>query len=137
MNISNQYKGYVFSRQIGGQFIPQRVQNLVIRNYAKNCELSFLLSTTEYSMACCYMMLNAVLEELDHVAGLIFYSTHLLPNNKTQRQKIYDVILKQGCSLHFALEEQAICGSTDIHLIEDIMLCRDLPQAGSLMLLEK
>ena len=28
------YRGYIFSKEIGGNFIPQRVQNLVIKDYA-------------------------------------------------------------------------------------------------------
>ena len=122
------YTGYIFSRKIDGQTIPQRVQNLVIRNYVKNRELHFLLSVTEFSMNDYYAMLNALLEELDELAGLVFYSTHLLPNDQEHRQNIYETILNHGCSLHFALEELAISTTSDIDLIEDIMLCRRLSE---------
>ena len=38
MTVLKPYKGYTFSREIDGQVIPQSVQNLVIRSYAKKYE---------------------------------------------------------------------------------------------------
>lgn len=128
MTTINPYKGYTSSREINGQIIPQRVQNAIIRNYVKMRELDLFLSATEYYMEGCYMILHARLEELNDLSGLIFYSTDLLPKDKMQRQKIYEIIVNHGCSLHFALEELEINTFDDIHIIEDIMLCRELRQ---------
>ena len=54
------YKGYIFSRSVGGGFTPQRVQNLVIREYAKKLNKVFQLSATEYYMDDCFLMLEAI-----------------------------------------------------------------------------
>lgn len=120
------FRGYISSREIGGNIIPQRVQNLVIRTYAQTKGILFLLSATEYYMNNCHMMLNAVLDELDRLEGVIFYSTHLLPKNAPERRKMYDLILKSGAELHFALEELSIKNEQDIALIEELMMCREL-----------
>jgi len=120
------WRGYVFSREIGGQMIPQRVQNLVIRNYTQKHTLLYFLSATEYYMENCYMILNSVLEDLENLAGVIFYSIVLLPQDTEQRQKTYEKILVNKCELHFALEELAITKEEDINLIEDIIACREL-----------
>ena len=42
------WRGYVSSREINGQLIPQRVQNLVLRTYAEKAGIRYLLSATEY-----------------------------------------------------------------------------------------
>jgi sporadic carbohydrate cluster protein (TIGR04323 family) len=120
------WRGYISSREREGNFIPQRVQNLVIRNYAQSKGMPFLLSATEYYMDNCYMMLNALLEELDSVSGLIFYSLNLLPENQFQRKLIYDKVVNKKCELHFALEDMAIVNEEDINLIEDIIACKTL-----------
>lgn len=124
MKAQKGWRGYISSREIGSSFIPQRVQNMVIRNYAQSKGMLFLLSATEYYMNNCYMMLNGLLEEATHLDGIIFYSLNLLPPNLWERQKIYTKIFEQDCELHFALEEIAICGQEDIALIEDIINCK-------------
>ena len=120
------WRGYISSREIGGNIVPQRLQNLVIRNYATSREMVFLLSATEYYMERCYMMLNALLEEVDKLAGIIFYSINLLPLDSIHRKKIYSTLLEHGCELHFALEEIAIREESDIQVIEEIIACRNL-----------
>ena len=42
--------GYISSREIDGNIIPQKVQNLVIRDYAERYNMNLLLSSTEYKM---------------------------------------------------------------------------------------
>lgn len=126
MGLNKGWRGYISSRAIGGQIIPQRVQNLVIRNYAQTRNMLFLLSATEYYMDNCYMILNALIAELDSLAGIIFYSVHLLPSEFQQRRQLYEAIITKECSLHFALEELVIAQSEDISLIEDIIACRQL-----------
>ena len=54
------YRGYIFSRSINKNFIPQRVQNLVIRDFAYRKKIFFKLSLTEYNMKNCYIMLNTI-----------------------------------------------------------------------------
>ncbi len=113
------WRGYIFSREVNGCIVPQRVQNLVVRNYAVQRELLFLLSATEYYMDRCYMMLEAVLEECHKLEGIIFYSIGMLPQDSARRQSLYDRTLNSGCRLHFALEELAIDRVQDIALIEE------------------
>lgn len=125
------WRGYVFSREIGGQLLPQRVQNVVIRSYAQKNNLRIIFSIVEYYMENCFMMLDAYLEELENINGFVFYSTHLLPEKLEEREKIYKGILNKGCQLRFALEELTIANQKDIQLIEDIILCRNIAQKMS------
>ena len=120
------WRGYVFSRDIGGHVVPQRVQNLVIRNCAERHGLSYLLSATEYYMEDCYMILQSAFEELGEIEGIIFYSTHQLPSGIAERMKIYEKVLSSKGSLRFALEDLALLDRDDIKLIEDLAACHDL-----------
>lgn len=120
------WRGYIFSRKIGTQIVPQRVQNLVVRTCAERHGLTYLLSATEYYMENCYMMLRSTLEELAPIEGVIFYSTHQLPSDANERMKIYDKILSSKKGLRFALEDLALFNQKDVKLIEDLKACYEL-----------
>ena len=115
------YRGYVFSRPIDGSSIPQRVQNLVIREYAGSRGLLFLLSATEYYMDGCYMMLRAITQQLDEVEGFIFYSLDMLPPEEQGRRSFYARVLERGKTVHFALEECKLATAADADALEEIL----------------
>ncbi len=115
------FRGYIFSREISGNFIPQRVQNLVIKDYCQRKKIFFKLSATEYKMNDSFMMLNAVLKELKKIDGIVFYSLFMLPDDKNLRNKIYNYFIKSKKKLHFALEEIVLKNLSDIKLVEDII----------------
>lgn len=123
---NNIFKGYISSRPINNQLIPQRIQNMVIRLYAEKNGKVFSLSATEYIMDNCYMMLKSLLLEAASYEAIALYSLYLLPKGKEQRLKIYHACLEVGTEIHFAFEELAIKKSDDIQLIEDILLAFEL-----------
>lgn len=101
---SGGYRGYITSRPVRGSHFPQRVQNLVVRDYAARRKLPFKLSLTEYAMPGCTMMLRTLLTELDELDGIILFSLFLLPSDRAQRDPIFDLILRSGKTMHAALE---------------------------------
>lgn len=115
------YRGYVASRPVHGQNFPQHVQNLVVRDYASRNGLRYLLSATEYAMPSCYLMLNAVLEQLPHLEGIIVFSAFMLPRHKSRRIQIFERVLSAGCELHAALEDLSLRRREDISRIEDLL----------------
>ncbi len=89
--------GYIFSREIDGNIIPQKVQNLVIRDYATRTSKDLLLSSTEYKMKNSYLMLNSLIKKKNKkFDGIILYSLFMLKNypkldiflNKLNKNKI-------------------------------------------------
>ncbi len=115
------FRGYIFSRKIDGNFIPQRVQNLVIKDYCQRKRLFFKLSATEYKMDQCYLMLNSVLKDLKNINGIIFYSLFMLPENKKDRDNLITKIIKKKKSIHFALEEIEIRTTKHIRELNNIL----------------
>ena len=130
------WRGYVFSRAINGNMIPQRVQNLVLRTYAQKAGILYLLSATEYHMPGSFMMLESLYPDLKTLEGLLFYSISMLPEKRAQRQKLYAALFKNGCGLRFALEELVIAKKGDEALIEDVFAARELSKKADLSILE-
>lgn len=125
---NNIFKGYIASRNIAELQIPQRIQNLIIRTYAEKKGKVFSLSATEYIMENCFMMLKSLITEASHYEAIVFYSLFMLPKDKKERLSIYEQCLLAGTEIHFAFEELAITSMSDIPLIEDTLLAKDLSQ---------
>ena len=128
MNETIKWQGYISSRLIDGQAIPQRIQNFIIRQYVQKHKKTFLLSATEYYMENCFMMLKSLMDEMAPYQALVFYSLYLLPPQKKARLKIYQQLLQTDRQLHFALEELSITNFDDINLIEDIIMTKELAE---------
>ncbi len=114
-------KGYIFSRKFYDERVPQHIQNLVLRNYCQVNKLNYLLSATEYAMKGSSLMLNKILNEIEEIDGLVFYSLFQLPQNKLERQKIYKIIINFKKEIHFAVEDMKIKNINDIEDIEQII----------------
>ena len=104
-----------------GERVPQHVQNLVIRDYCKKQGLQYLLSATEYAMANSHLILQQVLEELSILDGIVFYSLFLLPEDKTERDRVINLILKKEKTLYFAVEGLRMNNKTEHERIENIL----------------
>ena len=115
------YRGYIASRPIDDSRVPQHVQNLVLRDYARRHGLLYLLSATEYAMPGCFMMLQQVLDELERIEGVLCYSVFMLPGSRERRQRIYDRLFETGTSLHGAVESIRVATPAEAAALEDIL----------------
>lgn len=97
-------RGYIFSRPFMGERVPQHIQNLVIRDYCNRNDLQYMLSATEYAMDNCHMIHEQVMNDLIGIDGIAAYSIFQLPENTSHREKIYQQIIKQKKTYHFAVE---------------------------------
>ncbi len=121
MNKGHGYRGYNGSRAYDGIDFPQNVQNFLIRNYCQKHGLTYLLSASEYRMPGCYMILEEVLSAIDSLEGIVLFSLFMLPKVKERRQRIYEIVLNSGRSLHAALEDLSIHKWEDVQKVEDII----------------
>ena len=113
-------RGYIFSRPFFEERVPQHVQNIVIRDYCKNNNLHYLLSSTEYIIEKSHLMLEQVLNNLNKVDGIVAYSVFQLPTDREKRKKIYNKVIKYNKELHFAVEKLKITSQSEADLIEEI-----------------
>ena len=103
-----------------GERVPQHVQNLVIRDYCKKQGLQYVLSATEYAMAGSHLILNQVMEDLSMLKGIVFYSLFLLPEDKTERDRVINFILKKEKTIYFAVEGLRMSNKKEHERIENI-----------------
>ena len=82
--------------------------------------MTYLLSGTEYAIPGSTMILKQMLDSLEQLDGIILYSLFQLPENKSSRQTIYQQVLAQKKSLHFAVETLVLKEERDCQRIEDI-----------------
>jgi len=116
------YRGYVGSRPVRGVAYPQRVQNLVVRDYAQRRRLPYLLSLVEHAMPGSYMMLENLLGELPQLDGVIFFSAFMLPPDAAARRAVYDRILAAQATLHLALENRSVADREACAQLEETFL---------------
>ncbi|GLH73750.1 hypothetical protein GETHLI_22520 [Geothrix limicola] len=132
--MSKGHRGYIASRPVRGTSTPQRVQNLVVRDYARRRGLTYLLSATEYAMPGCTMVLENLLAELPRLDGIICFSIFMLPPEPERRAAIYARILAAGATFHAALENLSLSSASDVGPLEDLiasaLLLPEVPFAG-------
>ena len=111
--------GYIFSREIDNNIIPQKVQNLVIRDYAQRNKMNLLLSSTEYKMKNSYLMFDSLLNKKNtKFSGLIIYSLFMLKEYKDLK-KIFNNLKKNNIRLFCALEEIELNNLNDSKYLKD------------------
>ncbi len=120
----NKLRGYIFARPFMGERAPQHVQNIILRDYCNKKDFELLLAATEYAMPDSSMILESVLDDLDSVDGIVFYSLYQLPTSTTQRQSVYSRVLASGKSLHFAVEGMSIAKQDDVDSVEQCLLVK-------------
>lgn len=102
---AEEYMGYNFSSAVSGNFIPQRLQNLCIRDYAQSKNLTLTFSASEYADTRQSLILFAQFDHLAKLAGLIFFSILLLPPDRQRRADFYERVCSAKKCVHFALED--------------------------------
>tara|TARA_B100000795_G_C22805991_1_gene444945 strand:+ start:7485 stop:7889 length:405 start_codon:yes stop_codon:yes gene_type:complete len=115
---TDSFRGYVSSRAINGNIIPQSLQNLKIRDYAKSKNMNFNLSITEYRMKKTFFALNSLIKDVKLLSGIIFFSIYQLPEEKKIRKYFLEFFVKNKKKLFFALEDIQVKSQSDIQEIE-------------------
>ncbi len=119
-------KGYIFSRSFLGESVPQKVQNLVIRQYCEKNNYEFQLSAVEYAMDDCHLALLGTLKKIKKLNGIVMYSLFQLPEDDSLRNDIYKKLKKEDKQIHFALENYNlnVRDKDNLEKIENIWLIR-------------
>jgi sporadic carbohydrate cluster protein (TIGR04323 family) len=117
-------KGYIFSRPFLKERVPQHIQNIVIRDYCKKKNISYLMSATEYSVEGSSYILSEIIDNLKNYDGIIFYSLFQLPFLKLDRYNIYRIIIKKKKQLHFVVENLVAKNKITFLEIEKIFLLK-------------
>ena len=101
--MNNRARGYIASGEFNGNRMPQHLQNQIIKSYCDANDLEFILSRAEYWInGGTQCQLWAALKE--GLENIVFFSLWQLPNNKKDREKVYEYCKHNQIILHFATE---------------------------------
>ena len=81
----------------------------------------------------CYMILSQVLDELPSLSGIVCFSIHMLPLDRSERRAVVDRVLAAGRSLHGAQERITISTPSERDLIEDIIAIDRLSRSQAVL----
>ena len=116
------YRGYATHHRFGGLRIPVPVQNIVLRNYANQHHLMFVLSADEFDFPGCYLQLNSLVKQLESLEGLLMCSARMLPQDPKERSAIYSGFLAHGATLHLVLDNIVASDPQDFERIEELLV---------------
>jgi len=114
-------RGYISSRPFAGFWVPQHIQNIVIRNFCNNNNLQYLLSSAEYSIIDSYIVLKDLVSESKIIDGIVFYSMHQLPSDQSYRNELLKEVLFNQCKVYFCVEDKALRREEDLKYIDTIL----------------
>lgn len=117
-------RGYIFARHFMGERVPQHVQNIVLRDYCTKRNHDLLIAVVEYAMPDSSMILESLLDDLESVDGIVFYSLYQLPTDLDQRKSVYSRVLEADKSLHFAVDGISITQQGDVDVVEQCLLVK-------------
>ena len=121
-------KGYVFSRKFNENSTPQKIQNIILRDYSLKKNYNFIMSSVEYSMNNCFFVLEGLVKNLKKYDGVVAYSIFQMPLDQNKRVKIYKEFIKKKKELHFALEDVVLSKNNlnNIDFIEETISIRSV-----------
>jgi sporadic carbohydrate cluster protein (TIGR04323 family) len=109
MNIQNlknkNFRGYITSKKICGNLIPQKLQNLAIREYASKNQIIFKLSGTEWKIPKSFLMINSISSDLKKIDGILFFSFFQIFEDISFFEKTMKKFLKKKKIIIFVLED--------------------------------
>ncbi len=114
-------RGYISSRPFEGNWVPQHIQNIIIRNYCQINDLHYLLSAAEYAIDKCYMVLCDLVVESKNLSGIVLYSMHQLPSDERYRNDICNGIISNNCSIYMCVEEKIVHNHNDLSDLNTIL----------------
>jgi sporadic carbohydrate cluster protein (TIGR04323 family) len=68
-----------------------------------------------------FMVLEGLIRDLSAYEGIVMCSMHMLPVRVEARKAIVERVLRQGCSVHFALEAAVVSTTKDLARIEELL----------------
>lgn len=122
--MKKKFRGYISSRKCLGTFFPQRVQNIVIRDFCNINNLDYLLSSAEYSMNNSYFVFKEIIKSIKNIDGIVAFSIFQLPEDLKNRIKLLNLVINKKKHIFFALERISVKKKNDFKRVNEIWMIR-------------
>ena len=119
------YRGYCTHNSFGAFRMPVPAQNIIYLEYVKKNNLKLKLSINELDIKGCYLNYKILVSELSKLDGLLFCSSHMLPDQTKLRWLLYNTATDNKAIVHFIFENIICETSKDFRNIEELIICRN------------
>ena len=113
----NIYQGYVQLMEFNTIYLPAPIQNLIMKNFCDQNNVTFKLSVNEHYIKNCYMELFFILKKIKKIDGLIMSSIYMLPQDKKSFSHFVKLYKKRKLKLIFIFENQEVLNSKELLII--------------------
>lgn len=104
-------QGYVTSKSFNGYALPVPIQNKLLRYYALENDMIYVLPQCELFIENNYMALFDTLRNMSADSHLGLCSIFMFPTNNVKLKKITKIIISKNITSHFIFENKTIIPS--------------------------
>ena len=101
--ISN-FISYTLNKKFGDYYLPARYQYVILRDYYKKFDKSFILPQGEPVFTKTAIRLRSIIKKMKNYDSLILLSAYMLPDDGEIRLKILKLLSKKKIQLHCIFE---------------------------------
>jgi protein-L-isoaspartate(D-aspartate) O-methyltransferase len=117
---SNNWKAYIVSNSP----IPQRIQNLILRDYFDSHGQVFTLAATELNQSNSIVLKSIINDAKSDT--LVFYSIDSLDLKNSEILDIVKTAMRTNSEVHFAYDNTVIKSADDLKLLDEILTINEL-----------
>ncbi len=100
----NKLVGYVTNQPFNEKIIPIPFQNIILRNYCKDNNLTYVLPYNETVFKNSYSQLITLINKIDNDTGIIACSIFMLPEKRELIDKIIKILNRRNTFIFFVYE---------------------------------
>ena len=112
--IKNKLVGYVSNNEFNEKIIPIPFQNIILRNYCKDNDFTYVLPYNETIFKNSFSQLITLINKLDNKTAIIACSIYMLPKKLKDLEKILYLLKKKEAYMYFIYENLYLKNINDI-----------------------
>lgn len=118
--ISN-FISYIQNKKFGDYYLPARYQYVILRDYYKKFDKSFILPQGEPVFTKTAIRLRSIIKKMKNYDSLILLSAYMLPDDGEIRLKILKLLSKKKIELHCIFENIIAKNQNELRAINDLI----------------
>ena len=112
---------YIQNKKFGDYYLPARYQYVILRDYYKKFNKSFILPQGEPVFTKTAIRLRTIIAKMKSQDSLILLSVHMLPDDREIRLKILKQLAKKKIKLHCIFENMVARNKNELKALNDLI----------------
>ena len=117
----NNFITYIQNKKFGDYYLPARYQYVILRDYYKKFNKSFILPQGEPVFTKTAIRLRTIIAKMKSQDSLILLSAHMLPDDREIRLKILKQLAKKKIKLHCIFENMVARNKNELMALNDLI----------------